>query len=130
MPQNITELFNNTAVAPQPKNLAPASFNGVIQSAAAPQSTINIGPSVPKPTYQNFLLPGETPIVSPIGGVSGGNVSGGLSPGNVLVAPIGGLGDIINSANTIAPQPETKLNGGGVTLANPFRNTSSTRVIA
>ncbi len=124
MPQTITELFNNLSVAPQPTNIAPASFNGVIKSASAPQSNINVGPTAPKGVYQNFLLPGETLTQAPIGG----GFRETLTPVNLGTG--GQLGEIINSANPIPQQPETKLSGGDVYLASPFRNTAATRIIS
>lgn len=122
MVQTITELFNNISVAPQPTNLAPATFNGVIKSASAPQSTINVGPSVPKPNI--FIQPVGNPIIAPIGG----GMMETVSPVN-LTPPPSQIGEIINTANAIPQQPETKLNAGTVSLASPFRNTASTRII-
>lgn len=115
MVQTITQLFNDLAVAPQPAAAAPATFNGTIKA---------------NPTVQTFNSPlqaASPASINPSGfkDFSLGEQPGGLiNPGNLhIVLPSGDIGQIFN------PMPEKKLNAGNTSLASPFRNTFSTKII-
>lgn len=121
MVQTITQLFNDLAVAPQAGPAAPATFNGTIKANPAVQ-TFNsplqmASPASTNPSgYQNFLM--------------GEQIGGSINPGIGTILPGGFISGPSSISQVFNPMPETKLNAGSTSLASPFRNTASTRVIA
>lgn len=113
MPQTLTDLFNNLGVASQPISKGPASFNGTI---SAPSSSV-----VSSSTQTS--LPSH----------SSGPAAPQYNNGNVFIQPVPGIrSPIVNietGQHTFSSLPAQAIPNSGVSIANPFRNTATTRII-
>lgn len=113
MAKTLTELFNNlTAVAPA------AGSSGALTMSAGPSVTRDVGgvqfaPAAPAPSEQqyNFLMGEEL-------------LNGGIK---AVSSPVMGISSLVQPSITAAP--EMKLGSKNYTVANPFGNTSSIRII-
>lgn len=130
MTQTITQLFNDLAVAPQPVTSNPGTFNGMIKAAPKVQNVSGPLSMASPASMRNFLM-GEEP---------GGSLNPKISlnpnmsflPNYIPLAPEVPMGTPApnNISQVFGQMPETKLNAGNISLANPTRNTASTRIIA
>lgn len=110
MAQTLTELFNNLSVAPQPSSTPAPTFNGMIRAS----QPLNVGNTVQLAGPAGTAVPSQGPTTVTVGGTP--NIVG-----------LGAQEQTIGSL--FAPQPGMNLDIGGVSLANPLRNTASTRII-
>lgn len=113
MPQTLTDLFNNLSLAGQPVGRSAPALNGTI---SAPSS------SVVSSSAQTAL---PTAAVGP-------NVPQ-YNGGNVFIQPAGGFRPVIFDPATnqgyYGSLPTQKIPNIGLSIADPNRNTATTRVI-
>lgn len=123
MVKTLTELFNNLSVADQPAVTPAGTYNGTIKSSpvqniSGPLNMAASASTTPSGTYQNFLMDE---------GLASFNATLGNPRVGFITNPTTLSQAFLGTPST--PQPEIKLSAGNASLASPFRNTGSTRVI-